>query len=119
MTELRSLDQILSLADNGQYQPVLMQEHDKLIEEMVDFSQAFGTKASGKIQITLSYSTDRFGQIELGVEHKVTPPKAPKAKATVWTADGGGLTIANPNQKRMDIREVNGKRELRTPGADD
>lgn len=34
-------------------------------------------------------------------------------------ADGGGLTIANPNQSRMEIREVAGRRQLRTPGADE
>ncbi|ULB10708.1 hypothetical protein ORIO_12420 [Cereibacter azotoformans] len=119
MSELRTLDQIISLADNGQYQPLLLQENDDLISEIVDFSQAYGTKAGGKLQITISYTTDRFGQIDLTVEHKITKPKAPKAKATAWTVDGGGLTIANPNQSRMEIREVAGRRQLRTPGADE
>ncbi|WP_235842921.1 hypothetical protein, partial [Cereibacter sphaeroides] len=119
MSELRTLDQIVSLADNGQYQPLLLQENDDLISEIVNFSQAYGTKAGGKLQITISYTTDRFGQIDLAIEHKVTKPRTPKAKATAWTADGGGLTIANPNQSRMEIREVAGRRQLRTPGADE
>lgn len=113
---VRGLDQILSLADNGQYLPDLLTRNEKLIEEIVNFSQAFGTKAGGKLQITISYTTDRFGQIELSIEDKITEPKPPKAKAVAWTTPDGGLTTANPNQTRMEIRDVGGRRELRSPG---
>lgn len=117
--EIRGLDQTLALADNGQYLPTLLQENDELISDIVSYSQAFGAKAKGKLTITIEYSTDRFGQIEISVEHKITVPKQPKAKATAWTADGGGLTVANPNQRAMEIREVgNGRRELRSPTLD-
>lgn len=117
--EIRGLDQTLALADNGQYLPLLLQENDDLIAEIVSFSQSYGTKAKGKLSLTIEYSTDRFGQIEIAVEHKVAVPKPPKAKATAWTADGGGLTVANPNQRAMEIREVGGRRELRSPTIDD
>lgn len=117
--EIRGLDQTLALADNGQYLPLLLQENDDLIAEIVSFSQSYGTKAKGKLSLTIEYSTDRFGQIEIAVEHKVSVPKPPKAKATAWTADGGGLTVANPNQRAMEIREVGGRRELRSPTIDD
>ena len=112
---IRTLDEILTLPDNGQYLPLLLAENDQLITEIVDFSQSYGTKASGSMTIKINYSTDRFGQIDLSVEHVIKAPKAPKAKATAWTSDEGGLTTANPNQKRMEIRDVGGKRELRTP----
>ena len=117
--EIRGLDNTLALADNGQYLPLLLQENDALIAEVVSFSQAFGTKAKGKLSLTVEYMVDRFGQIEIAVEHKISTPKPPKAKATAWTADGGGLTVANPNQRAMEIREVGGRRELRSPTIDD
>lgn len=117
--EIRGLDQTLALADNGQYLPMLLEENDDLLKEIVSFSQAYGAKAKGKLTISIEYSTDRFGQIDLSVEHKITAPKQPKAKATAWTADGGGLTVANPNQRAMEIREVaGGRRELRSPTLD-
>lgn len=116
--EIHGLDQTLALADNGQYLPELLKDNAALIEEVVNFSQAFGTKASGKLQVTISYATDRFGQVEIAIEHKVTAPKQPKAKATAWTTENGGLTVANPNQRAMEIREVGGRRELRSPTPD-
>lgn len=118
--EIRGLDQTLALADNGQYLPILLQENDELIAEIVNFSQAYGAKAKGKLTLSIEYETDRYGQIDIKVEHKITTPKPPKAKATAWTSDGGGLTVANPNQRAMEIREVSGgRRELRSPTKDD
>jgi hypothetical protein len=116
--EIRGLDQLLALPDNGQYLPVLMQDNTDLLDEITNFSQAYGAKASGKLTIEISYSTDRFGQIDIAVQHKVAAPKPPKSKATAWRADGGGLTVANPNQRAMQIREVGGRRELRSPSDD-
>lgn len=117
--DVRGLDQTLQLADNGQYLPLLLKENDELIAEIVSFSQAFGTKAKGKLTISIEYSTDKFGQVDISIEHKISTPKAPKAKAIAWTADGGGLSVANPNQRKMEIREIgHGQRELRSPTLD-
>lgn len=115
---IRGLDQILALLDNGNYLPQLLQDNEDLIQEIVDFGQAYGAKASGEVTIKIKYSTDRFGQIDIAAEHGVKAPKPPKSKATAWVADGGGLTVANPNQRRMELRDVGGKRELRLPHAD-
>lgn len=116
--EVRSLDQILSLADNGDYAQDFLQRHAELICEMVSFSQAYGAKATGKVQLNIAYTIDRFGQIDMTIEDKITPPKPPKAKGIAWTAEGGALTTANPNQMRMEIRDAGGRRELRSPHAD-
>lgn len=115
--ELRGIDQILALADNGQYLPVLLDENQVLLADIVSHSQAYGVKAKGKVTIEIEYSTDRFGQIDMAVQHKISAPKAPKSKAVAWATEGGGLTVANPNQRSMEIRDVGGRRELRTPEA--
>lgn len=113
--EVRGLDQILALADNGQYLPTLLQDNQDLVAEIVIHSQAYGTKAKGKLTLTIEYSTDRYGQIDMTVEHKMVAPSAPKSKAVAWATEVGGLTVANPNQRTMEIRDVGGRRELRTP----
>lgn len=117
--ELRGLDAILALADNGQYLPGLLADNAALISELQSFSSAFGgVKASGKLALTIDYKIDRFGQIDLVIGHTVTRPKAPKSKATAWTGEDGSLTVANPNQMRMEIRDVTpGHREFRVPGS--
>lgn len=116
--ELRGLDQILGLADNGAYHPALLADLAKLVSELQDFSRAFGgVKAKGKISLDIAFTIDRFGQIDMEAQHKLTQPKAPKAKGIAWTTEDGALTPANPAQMRMDLRDVTQSREFRNPGA--
>lgn len=110
--ELRGLDQILSMLDNGDYLPQLISDLEKLNIEMKDFSQAFGCKSKGQITITLALTNDRFGQIEMTANHAVKVPKAPAAKAILWTTADGQMTPSNPNQTRMEIRDIGGGRSL-------
>ncbi|WP_323041119.1 hypothetical protein [Gemmobacter sp.] len=117
--EIRGIDAMLSLADGGQYLPVLTQEMRELIEETTSHAQAYRVKAKCKLALTVTMTIDPFGQIDMEVEHKLTEPKAPKAKALAWSTEGGGLTVANPNQRTMEIRDVaGGRRELRSPTLD-
>lgn len=117
--ELRGIDQILTVADNGAYAPQMRADLEKLVQDMRDFSLAFGgVKAKGKFKLEIEMTIDRFGQIDLQAQHETKPPKPPKAKGTAWTTDDGALTPANPNQMRMDLRDVTPPpREFRVPGA--
>ncbi len=111
--ELRSLDQMLSLADNGDYLPDLLERIEANNVEMRQFAQDFATGAKGKIVITIEMKCDRFGQLEMAITDKVDGPKPPKHKAVGWLTGDGALTTHNPAQSRMEIRDVDGRRELR------
>lgn len=111
--ELRSLDQMLSLADNGDYLPDLLERIEANNVEMRQFAQDFATSAKGKITITLEMKCDRFGQLEMAITDKIDGPKPPKHKAVGWLTGAGTLTTHNPAQSRMEIRDVDGRRELR------
>ena len=110
--ELRGLDQILSMLDNGDYHPALLADIEKLIIEMRDFSQAYNTKSKATLTLKLSLTNDRFGQTEMVASHDIKVPKAPAAKAILWTTADGQLTPSNPNQTRMEIRDIGGGRSL-------
>lgn len=112
--ELRSLDQLLSLADNGDYLPDLLSRIEANNIEMRQFTQDFASSAKGKITISIEMKTDRFGQVELVIEDKIVGPKPPKHKAVGWLTGEGALTTHNPAQSRMEVRDVGGHRELRT-----
>ncbi|RJE84008.1 hypothetical protein [Paracoccus onubensis] len=113
--ELRSLDQLLSLADNGDYLPDLLERIEANNIEMRQFSQDFSTAAKGKITITIDMKLDRFGQIEMAIEDRIVGPKPPKHRAVGWITGSGALTTHNPAQSRMEIRDAgDGRRELRT-----
>lgn len=118
--EIRGIDAMLALADGGQYLPVLHEEVRELVEKTKAHAQAYRVKAKCKLSLTLELVVDPFGQIDMQVEHKLAEPKMPKAKAVAWATEDGGLTVANPNQRAMEIREVaGGRRELRSPTVDD
>ncbi|KGJ03648.1 hypothetical protein SAMN04487972_1194 [Paracoccus halophilus] len=112
---LRSIDQILGLADGGDYLPDLLDRMEANNIEMRQHSQDYQTTAKAKVSITISMSLDRFGQLEMVIEDKITGPKPPKHKAVGWMNGTGGVTTHNPAQSRMEIRDAgDGRRELRT-----
>lgn len=113
--ELRSIDQMLSLADNGDYLPDLLDRIQANSVEMRQFASDFAAAAKGKITITIDMKLDRFGQMELVIEDKIVGPKPPKHKAVGWVTGDGSITTHNPAQTRMEIRDAGeGRRELRT-----
>ncbi|WP_339112806.1 hypothetical protein [Thioclava sp. GXIMD2076] len=117
MTErpLRGLDQILSLVDDGMYLQRLVEEMEGNNVEMRQHAQDFGNGAKSKISITLDMKIDRFGQLDLQVDHKITGPKPPKGKGVAWLTGEGGISAHNPAQARMEIRDAgNGKRAFAT-----
>lgn len=117
--EIRGIDAMLQLADGGQYLPVLTDDLRQAVENTRTFAQAYRTKAKVKLTLTVEMTIDPFGQGDMTVDHKLTEPKAPKAKAVAWVTEDGGMTVANPNQRSMEIREVSGgRRELRSPTID-
>lgn len=113
--QLRSLDQMLSLADNGDYLPDLLSRIEANNIEMRQFAADFASAAKGKITLTIDLKLDRFGQLEMVIEDKITGPKPPKHKAVAWMTGSGAVTTHNPAQSRMEIRDTgNGRREFRT-----
>lgn len=116
--EVTGIDQLLSLPDAGQYQPLVVSDLRDLVSTLQEHAAAFGT-AAGVLNISIVLKADRSGQIDLVCEHKVKKPSTPKAKGAAWITENGGLTVINPYQRRMEIREVSGdRRELRMPSAD-
>lgn len=112
--QLRSLDQMLSLADGGDYLPDLLSRIEANNVEMRSFAQQYSTTAKGKITITIDVAVDPFGATSMVMDDKIVGPKSPKRKAVAWMTGDGGITTHNPAQSRMEIRDAgNGRRELR------
>jgi len=117
--EIRGIDAMLQLADGGQYLPVLCDDWRQAVENARAFALAYRAKAKVKLTLAVEIVIDPFGQGDMVVEHKIAEPKPPRAKAVAWVTEDGGMTVANPNQRAMEIREVSGgRRELRSPTID-
>ncbi|TWI29710.1 hypothetical protein IQ24_03527 [Paracoccus sulfuroxidans] len=112
--QMRSLDQMLSLADAGDYLPDLLSRIEANNVEMRSFAQQYSTTAKGKITLTIDVKVDPFGATEMVIDDKIVGPKPPKRKAVAWMTGDGGITTHNPAQSRMEIRDAGGgRRELR------
>ena len=111
MAALRSIDQILGLAEDGQYLPDLLDRVEAANVDMRQFAQDHG-KAQVKIKLELTLEIDRLGQVSLIIDDKITTSQPPKRKTAAWLNGSGGLTAENPAQTRMQIRDTgNGARE--------
>lgn len=114
MTSLRNIDQILGLADDGAYLPDLIDRFEAANVEMRQFAQDYG-KAKVGLGLKIELEIDRFGQVSITIDDKITTSQPPKRRSVGWLTGNGGLTAENPAQTRMQIRDTgNGIRELRT-----
>ena len=115
MTSLRNIDQILGLAEDGAYLPDLIGRIEAANVDMRQFAQDHG-KAKVTIGLKIELEIDRFGQVSITIDDKITTSQPPKRRSVGWLTGDGGLTAENPAQTRMQIRDTgNGARELRTP----
>ena len=111
---IRSIDQILGLADDGMYLPDLLGRFEAANIEMRQFAQDY-SKSKVTLALTVSLSIDRHGQVNIEIDDKIKTSTPPKRKSVAWLNGDGALSAENPAQTRMQIRTAeSGARELRT-----
>ena len=111
---IRSIDQILGLADDGSYLPDLLGRFEEANVDMRQFAQDYG-KAKVSLNLQINLGIDRHGQVTIEIDDKIKTSLPPKRKSVAWLSGDGSLSAENPAQSRMQIRTAeNGARELRT-----
>ncbi|RBO54683.1 hypothetical protein DSD19_04720 [Rhodovulum sp. BSW8] len=116
--ELRTLDQVLSLLDGGDFLSGLLEENRNLIQALLTHQREYGGAPKGSLTIKLNYQLDRKCTLQITGDLDVRKPKEPKASTTAWITADGFVTPSNPNQMRMEVRDAGGHRELRTAGSE-
>lgn len=112
--KLSSLDQLLSLMNNGDFLGEVLAAQKELIANLQDHRTAYMKKAKGSLTLKIDMTLDEQGTLELVGEVKNKTPDAPKAKGVAWTTQEGGITPTNPRQMRMELRTVSEEPEIRT-----
>lgn len=107
MHELRTFDQILASADDGDFLSKLLEDHQNLIVELQEKQLEFGGKISGSLTLKINYQLDHNKTIKMVVTADIKTPKAPSASAILWTTPDGFTTHINPNQSKMDFNLEN------------
>ena len=114
--ELRTLDQIMALPDNGDFLSGFLEEHRDLILALHQHQMEFGGKPKGSFTITVSYELDRKLNLNMTAKADVKPPKESAASAVAWTSADGFVTPENPQQMKMNLRDAASPREIRSAG---
>lgn len=107
--KMRSLEQILSLFDGGDFLTEVMAGHKQLQIDLLDHKEEHGTKGcQGSMTIQVSYALGRSGDVSMGATVNFKSPKKPPASAAAYINDNGEMTLESPLLTRMraPVRDV-------------
>lgn len=100
---LRTLEQILSLFDGGEFLQKVMDGHEQLQIDLIDHKAEHGTKGcQGTMTLQVSYALGKSGDVSMGATVTFKPPKKPPSSAAAFIdEDTGQLTLYSPFMARM------------------
>lgn len=104
---LHNFGQLIAMAEDGALHADLSRELEQIIAAMVQQSRASGGKTSASLSLSLKFTLDNNGEIELSGDYKAVLPKARRGRSILWaTRDGRRMTMRNPNQREF-FRDTN------------
>lgn len=107
--KMRTLEQILSLFNGGNFLAEVMSGHTKLMQDLVEHNAEHGPKGcNGTMTLQINYAVGNAGDVGMGATVTFKPPKAPPSSAAAYINDAGELTLYSPMMARMQrpIRDV-------------
>ncbi|MEQ3669430.1 hypothetical protein [Pseudophaeobacter sp.] len=100
--KMRSIEQILSLFDGGNFLQQLMADHRQLQMDLLEHKAEHGAKGcSGSMTITLNYALGNSGDVAMGATANFKGPKKPPSSAAAYINEKGELTLYSPFMKQM------------------
>jgi hypothetical protein len=100
---LRTLEQILSLFDGGEFLEKVLDGHKQLQLELIEHKAEHGTKGcQGSMTLQVSYALGKSGDVAMGAKVDFKSPKKPPSSAAAYIdEDTGELTLFSPFMARM------------------
>lgn len=68
-------------------------------------------KAKGSISLKLTFVHQRNGMVEVTADVKTDAPKTPRESSILFVTEGSNLTVENPKQQTLPLRDVNAGQE--------
>lgn len=99
--EIRSLDQLVTLLDGGNFLSEIMENTAKLQRELLDFREEHGGKPKGEMKLVLKYELAKSGDVVIQGEVEFKRPKSPPAAGVAYVDDDGNLTLHSPLMAKM------------------
>lgn len=99
---IRSIEQLFTLFDGGEFLIRFMSDHRDLLEKMQDHHEEFGAKGvKGSFSIGVSYDLSHAGDLTMTATAEFKPPKKPASQAHAFVEGNGELTLHSPMMRRM------------------
>lgn len=99
--DIRSLDQLISLLDGGDFLKEIMDKNAKLQRELLDYREQHGGKPKGEMKLILKYELAKSGDVVITGDIDFKPPKPPPASGVAFVDDKGQLSPHSPLLSRM------------------
>lgn len=107
--KMRTLEQILTLFDGGEFLAETMEKHRQLMVDLIEHNAEFGPKGcDGSVTIKIKYAVGNAGDVGMSARATFESPKRPPSSAAAFINDAGELTLYSPMMRRMQtpIRDV-------------
>lgn len=107
--KMRTLEQILSLFDGGDFLRETMEEHQELQLALMEHKEQHGTKGcQGTLTLQINYALGKSGDVSMGASRSVKKPKKPASSAAAYITDTGELTLYSPFLRQMQhpVRDI-------------
>jgi len=117
----RGFSVLLQQVQDGELHGELSAEVQKLVSQLGDHALKFQRPSKGSLTLVLNF-TAVGATVEVVGEVKVKAPKNPRQRSVFWATPGGNLSVDNPRQTKLPLREVppashEQPRDVGTPGA--
>jgi hypothetical protein len=114
----RNFGVTLSQIGYGDLQAELGEELQALNKKLALVASQQG-KAKGKLTLVLSILHEAKGLVTIDAEIKIAEPRRARARSIFFTTPGGNLSLEDPRQQKLPLRDVGGKGAERDAPADD
>ena len=121
--KMRTIEQILTLFDGGDFLKEVMEGHQQLMIGLLDHSEQHGSKGcQGSMTLKISYALGKSGDVAMGAKSTFEAPKKPPASTAAFVNDKGELMLYSPFMARMhqpvkDVTDHDPETgEIRDPG---
>ncbi len=102
----RNFSVLLSQIDDGRLHDELSETVQKMVDELSTYTERYARDGKGSITLTLSLVARANGTTSVVGDVKTKTPKPIRAGTVFWKTKGNNLSLDNPRQQKLALREV-------------
>ena len=104
----RGFGPFLQQVGDGDFHTELSTTQQKLVADLFAYANKFQRNAKGTMTIALNFTVLGNGNVMVDGDVKTKTPKVPRAASMFFRTPGNNLSIENPRQQKLPLRDVGG-----------